>query len=88
MYNNLCACRIAEQFATVSAVRFADIIITVAAEFNTEFDLESLKEFVDKHHDELGAAEKGAEKAIETVVANIDWMSKFYLQVLNWMESQ
>ena len=60
----------------------------MAADFNTDFDLESLKEFVEKNQDQLGAAEKGAEKAVATVVANIDWMSKFYQPVLNWLESQ
>ena len=57
----------------------------MTSDFNTEFDLESLREFIEKFEDQLGAAEEGAKRAVDTVVANIEWMTNFYQIIIDWI---
>lgn len=80
--------RIAAAFGNLSSVRFSSILVSVTGDFNTKFDLASLEEFIAQHKDELGAAERSAYKAVDTVLANVDWMENSYQIVIDWLKSQ
>ena len=77
--------RITVVFSNLGSYRLSSILATVTSDFNTEFDLESLREFIEKFEDQLGAAEEGAKRAVDTVVANIEWMTNFYQIIIDWI---
>merc|ERR1711942_522546 len=61
------------------------IISAVAADFNTEFELQELQTFISDHEDELGSAARVANQMVEGTKSNIAWMSQHYQTIVSWL---
>jgi len=64
------------------------IITGVASDFNTEFELQELEQFIADHGDELGSASRDAKQMVEGTKSNIDWMKKHYQTIVDWLQAQ
>eukprot|EP00088_Acartia_fossae_P031208 TRINITY_DN3213_c0_g1_i1.p1 TRINITY_DN3213_c0_g1~~TRINITY_DN3213_c0_g1_i1.p1 ORF type:complete len:964 (+),score=231.16 TRINITY_DN3213_c0_g1_i1:49-2940(+) len=62
------------------------IIKAIAESFNTNFELNELKDFQKKHEGDLGTSERAVKQAIESGQANVLWMEKNYENVWNWLK--
>jgi len=62
------------------------IISAAASDFNTEWDLRELEQFIEEHKDELGSAGRDATVMVESTKANIDWMKKHYQTIIDWLQ--
>ena len=61
------------------------IISAVANDFNTDLELAELELFISQHETELGSAKRAAEQMVESTKANINWMTKHYQSIVDWL---
>ena len=64
------------------------MIEAVANDFNTELELSELEMFIAEHDSELGTARASAKQMVESTKANINWMSKHYQTIVDWLENR
>merc|ERR1711935_655775 len=62
------------------------IISAISGDFNTEWDLRELEQFIEEHQDELGSAAREAAQMVEGTKANIKWMEEHYQTILDWLQ--
>jgi len=62
------------------------IIAAIAEDFNTEWDLKELEDFIEEHQDELGSAAREAAQMVESTKANIKWMDEHYQTIYDWLQ--
>jgi len=63
------------------------IVKAMSGSFNTNFDLKELKDFQATHEGELGTSTRAVEQAIESGLANVDWMQTNYENVWSWLKT-
>lgn len=68
------------------STRFKIIISTVANDFNTDFDLKELEEFIEENEGNLGSVEATATQMVELTRGNVGWMARHYAEVVDWLE--
>ena len=78
--------RVLSYYPTAISSSMSRIIQSVSQDFNTKFELASLQEFIEKNKDDLGAANRTAEKAVQSCKANIRWMDNHYKTVIDWLQ--
>ncbi|XP_068228789.1 LOW QUALITY PROTEIN: aminopeptidase N-like [Palaemon carinicauda] len=64
------------------------VLKSVTAGFNTKQQLREVKLFQEEHEDDLGAASRAVENAIERITNDIAWMDNNYQNIVDWLESQ
>ncbi|KAF2365600.1 ERAP1-like C-terminal domain, partial [Trinorchestia longiramus] len=62
-----------------------DLVTAVSAEFNTDLELQELKQFKMDHIDELAVAMYAVDQSIEKTYNNIAWMDSYYDYIVNWL---
>ncbi|XP_047678558.1 alanyl (membrane) aminopeptidase-like b [Tachysurus fulvidraco] len=68
---------------------YGSLINGVTERFNTEFELQQLKQFKSEHDgDSLGPTSQALDQAIERTEANIKWVKENKQTVLNWFREQ
>jgi len=72
---------IADYFDAKNSMKIGNVIKSCTETLNKFSELESLNKFFKDHLDSLGTAISGTKAAIETVKANIEWVSKGAKQV-------
>jgi len=78
--------KLAAYYDTAISSSVGRIISAVAGDFNTDWDLKELEEFIEDHEDELGSAARDAAQMVEGTKANIRWMSQHYQTILDWLQ--
>ena len=73
-------------FDTAISSAVGRIIQYVTRDFNTEFELGELQAFYEEHKNELGTAKRTTLNSIELVKANVQWMKKYYKDILDWLK--
>ena len=73
-------------FDTAISSAVGRIIQYVTRDFNTEFELRELQAFYEEHKNELGTAKRTTLNSIELVKANVQWMKKYYNDILDWLK--
>ncbi|XP_041462436.1 aminopeptidase N-like [Lytechinus variegatus] len=68
-----------------SVFQFADLIESVTAHFNTEFQLQELLDFIETHPDQ-GTGSRAFAQAVDQTRANIRWMEDYEEEVMEWLE--
>ncbi|CAL1295996.1 unnamed protein product [Larinioides sclopetarius] len=63
------------------------LLKSVTSSLNTEFELSQLKQFYEKHKNNLGTAKRAFEQSIENAEANVRWMDTNYAHIVQWLES-
>ncbi|TSS72689.1 Aminopeptidase N [Bagarius yarrelli] len=77
------------QLFGVGLISFGGLINDVTERFNTEFELQQLKQFKNEHDgDSLGPVTQALDQAIERTEANIKWVKENKQTVLNWFREQ
>ncbi|XP_076438803.1 LOW QUALITY PROTEIN: aminopeptidase N-like [Babylonia areolata] len=66
---------------------FSALVGAVTYSFNTEFELQQLQEFIQKHPDQ-GSGRRAFQQAVEKTRSNIAWMDKNYDILSNWLHKQ
>ncbi|XP_068743771.1 glutamyl aminopeptidase-like isoform X2 [Montipora capricornis] len=61
-----------------------NVILGVARGFSTEFDLQELKKFNEKHAARSGA--RAQQQALEGVMANVQWLKRNEEDIENWLK--
>jgi len=64
------------------------ILSAVAGDFNTEYNLRQLEEFIVEHESELGTARRDADVMVQGAKANIGWMAEHYDTILAWLPNE
>ncbi|XP_021377931.1 uncharacterized protein LOC110466016 isoform X1 [Mizuhopecten yessoensis] len=64
---------------------FANIIKDITSSFNTEFDLEQLRNFKVEHPD-MGSGTRAYEQAVEKTETNIQWLKQNFETVRSWLQ--
>ncbi|KAK2848107.1 hypothetical protein Q7C36_009789 [Tachysurus vachellii] len=68
---------------------YGSLINDVTERFNTDFELQQLKQFKSEHdEDSLGPTSQALDQAIERTEANIKWVKENKQTVLNWFREQ
>ena len=65
-----------------------DMVVTIANDFNSKFELDELEDFYNQHIDDFGANNREIEKAIQKVKANINWMDNNYETIVDWLNNR
>ena len=65
-----------------------DMVVTIASDFNSKFEFDELEEFYAQHIDDFGVNNRGIEKAIQKVKANINWMDNNYETIVDWLNNR
>ena len=73
-------------FDTAISSAVGRIIKSVTKDFNTPFELQELQAFYEEHQNELGTAKRTTLNSIEMVKANVQWMKKYYNDILDWLK--
>ena len=63
-----------------------DIIASIAADFNKEFELNDLQNFYNQKLSELGTSKRSLENSIHKTLSNIEWMKLHYREIVDWLE--
>ncbi|XP_069102239.1 aminopeptidase N-like [Argopecten irradians] len=66
---------------------FSGLISGLSSKFNTEYELEQLNDFMEKHPD-MGSGTRAFKQAIEKTSSNVKWMSENYNKVETWLQGQ
>eukprot|EP00057_Strongylocentrotus_purpuratus_P032925 XP_789392.3 PREDICTED: aminopeptidase N [Strongylocentrotus purpuratus] len=68
-----------------SVFQFSDLIESVTANFNREFQLQELLDFIETHPDQ-GTGSRAFAQAVDQTRANIRWMEDYEEEVMEWLE--
>jgi len=68
-----------------NSLRGTVLCTAVAGDFNTEYNLHQLEEFILVHESELGTARRDADVMVQGTKANIGWMAEHYETILSWL---
>jgi aminopeptidase N len=79
---------IANYFDARNSMKIGNVIKSCTEALNKFSDLESVNKFFRDNQDNLGTAISGTRSSIETVKANIEWISKGAKQVLEWLQTE
>jgi len=77
--------RLSSYYDTAISSSVKRMIEAVANDFNTELELSELEMFIAEHDAELGTARASAKQMVESTKANINWMSKHYQTIVDWL---
>ena len=77
--------RLSSYYDTAISSSVKRMIEAVANDFNTELELSELEMFIAEHDSELGTARASAKQMVESTKANINWMSKHYQTIVDWL---
>ena len=79
---------IATYFDAKNSAKLGNVIKSCTETFSKETDLENLNKFYNNNLANLGTAISGTKSSIQTVKANIDWMSKNHKEVQAWFQAE
>jgi hypothetical protein len=77
-----------EYFKSGSVSAAGKIIASCASAFNKEFELKELQGFYNEKLSELGIGKTSTESALLKTKANIDWMKKYYKEIVDWLKKK
>ena len=79
---------IADYFDARSSMKIGNVIKACTESLNKFSDLESVNKFLSDNRANLGTAISGTRSSIQTVKANIEWISKGAKHVLAWLQAE
>ncbi|XP_042901838.1 aminopeptidase N [Parasteatoda tepidariorum] len=65
----------------------SSMLKSVTRSLNTPFELFQLKEFYKKYKNNLGTANRAFDQSLENAEANVRWMDKNYVHIVDWLNS-
>ena len=71
-----------------SFVSVGKFVTVSSSNFNTESQLEQLKDFYVNNLEDLGAGILAIETSIQKTQANIDWIKKNHPVIVNWLKKK
>jgi len=77
-----------EAFTGFASSYIGRIVKSISSSFNTEFDLEQLRDFQNSHSNEFGSSTRAVEQALEAVENNVKWMEDNYNVVAEWLNQR
>ena len=77
--------KISNYFDTAISSSVGKMIKSVAANFNTPYELKELEDFFEEHQNELGTARGTTLNVLESVRANVHWMENYYDDIADWL---
>ncbi len=72
---------IGKYFDVQNSVKIGNVVKTITETFNQPSELERLNNFFQNNLQNLGTAESGTKSSIQTVKANVQWMTKHFKEV-------
>ena len=71
----------------VGSFTLPNIVKRITGGFSTEYRLQQLRDFMQEHPDQA-SAKRAFKQAVETTQTNIDWLSKNFDKVAEWLQKE